>query len=47
MEDHPHLDAYLAAIHRNQADLLEQIHLSKETIEQSQEFLGVSREPPA
>jgi hypothetical protein len=33
------LDAHLIAIHRNQADLLEQIQLSKEIIEQSQEFL--------
>jgi hypothetical protein len=39
MEDYPHLDAHLAAIHRNQADLLEKIRLSKEIIEQSEEFL--------
>jgi hypothetical protein len=39
MEDQSHLDAHLAAIHRNEADLLEQIYLSKETIEQSQELL--------
>ena len=39
MEDHPDLDAHLAAIHRNQADLVEQICLSKDTIEQSRELL--------
>jgi hypothetical protein len=32
-------DAHLAALHRNEADIRDQIRLSKQMIEQSQELL--------
>ena len=38
MEHNPDLDA-LAAMHRGRADLMEQIRLSQEILEQSQELL--------
>ena len=38
MEHNPDLDL-LAAMHRGQVDLMEQIRLSKETLERSQELL--------
>jgi hypothetical protein len=39
MEHNPHLEA-LDALHRKQAEIREQIRVSKETVEQSQELLG-------
>jgi hypothetical protein len=40
MEYNPDLDVdWLATIHRSQVDLLEQIRLSNDTIERSQELL--------
>jgi hypothetical protein len=38
MEHNPHLDA-LAALHRGQAELMEQVRVSQETVERSQELL--------
>jgi hypothetical protein len=38
MEHNPHLDA-LAALHREQAEIMQQIRVSQETVEQSQELL--------
>ena len=38
MEHNPHFDA-LDALHRKQAEIREQIRVSKETVEQSQELL--------
>jgi len=38
MEHNPHLDA-LAALHREQAEIMEQIRVSQETVERSQELL--------
>ena len=37
--NNPHFDA-LDALHRKQAEIREQIRVSKETVEQSQELLG-------
>jgi hypothetical protein len=41
MEHNPNLDALaaLAALHRGQAELMEQIRLSQERVERSQELL--------
>jgi hypothetical protein len=41
MEHNPHLDALaaLAAIHRGQAEIMEQIRVSQERVERSQELL--------
>jgi hypothetical protein len=41
VEQNPHLDALdaLAALHRGQAELMEQIRVSQEKVERSQELL--------
>ena len=39
MEHNPHFDA-LNALHRKQAEIREQIRVSQETVERSQEVLG-------
>ena len=44
MEHNPHLDALdtfaaLAALHRERAEIMEQIQVSRETVERSQELL--------